>query len=219
MNNLLHIVVLLCYGLYYTIIVTLSCSLTGLAFGLLMTFIYTFKYRVFAACCNVVSYILRSIPVLVMIFLVYFSLPELGIMNISAMLSINLSLGLIAGAYLFEVFKGALLSIDKTELIAATAQGFKPWQIFLFIKLPQILRFSFSGMINEFTSVLKYSPFAYVIGVPEMMKQAMSLTLTHDESITIYCILGLMYFLIYKCFLILIHKLYSKVNTMKIHYL
>jgi polar amino acid transport system permease protein len=58
----------------------------------------------------------------------------------------NLSLGLVTSAYLSEVFRGALLSIDSMELLAVQSMGMSRWQLFLFIESPQMLRFSFPGM-------------------------------------------------------------------------
>jgi polar amino acid transport system permease protein len=53
-------------------------------------------------------------------------------------------------------------------------------------------------MVNEFTSVLKFSPFAYTVGIPEITKQAMTLTSTTLRGIEIYLAVGILYFLIYR---------------------
>lgn len=71
------------------------------------------------------------------------------------------------------------------------------WQTLRYIELPQMLRTSVPGMINEFTTVLKYSPFAYTVGIPEIMKQATALVSTTMRGIEIYVAVGLMYFSIY----------------------
>jgi polar amino acid transport system permease protein len=60
-----------------------------------------------------------------------------------------------------------------------------------------MLRFALPGMINEFTSILKYSPFAYTVGIPEMTKQAMNLTATTLRGIEVYLAVGVLYFGIY----------------------
>src|SRR5690606_17948549 len=107
-------------------------------------------------------------------------------------------LGLIAGAYLGEVFRGALDSVVANEIIAAEAMGMSRMQTLFYIELPQMLRFSVPGMINEFTTVLKYSPFAYTVGIPEVMKQAMALSAATLRGVEIYFAVGLVYFTIYK---------------------
>ena len=74
-----------------------------------------------------------------------------------------------------EVFRGALEAIDPHEVIAAEAMGMTRMQALFSIEIPQMLRLAVPGMLNEFTTVLKYSPFAYTVGIPEIMKQAMAL--------------------------------------------
>ena len=71
-----------------------------------------------------------------------------------------------------------------------------------YIDLPQMLRFSVPGMINEFTSVLKYSPFAYTVGIPEITKQAIALTSTTLRGVEVYFAVGILYFAIYRILLV-----------------
>jgi polar amino acid transport system permease protein len=93
-------------------------------------------------------------------------------------------------------------AVHQEEIIAAEAMGMTRFQCQLYIVLPQAFRMSVPGMINEFTSILKYSPFAYTVGIPEIMKEAMSLTAVTLRGVEIYLSVGLIiYFLIYKMFL------------------
>jgi polar amino acid transport system permease protein len=137
---------------------------------------------------------------LVLLFMVYFGLPSLGI-KVGPLLAMVLSLGLIASAYLAEVFRGALDSVEASEILAAEAMGMSRWQVFTQIELPQMFRFAVPGMVNEFTSILKYSPFAYTVGIPEITKQAMTLTATTLRGIEIYLAVGVLYFAIYRILL------------------
>lgn len=65
-----------------------------------------------------------------------------------------------------------------------------------------MLRFALPGMVNEFTSVLKYSPFAYTVGIPEITKQAMTLSATTLPGVKIYLAMGILYFMIYRILLV-----------------
>ena len=112
-----------------------------------------------------------------------------------------LSLGLVAGAYLTEVFRGAFNSVDPAEIVAAQAMGMSRIQVLRYIEIPQMLRFSIPGMVNEFTSVLKYSPFAYTVGIPEITKEAMTLTANTLKGIDVYLMVGVLYFVIYRILL------------------
>jgi polar amino acid transport system permease protein len=198
--NILDIIVVLAGGLYQTIGVTIACSLTGFATGLLFTVLRRMDIPPLTFAVNSAIYVLRGVPLLVLLFLVYFGLPAFGL-RVSPMLAMMLSLGLIAGAYLAEVFRGALDCVDPNEVLAARAAGMTSFQTLLHIEFPQMLRFSFPGMVSEFTSVLKYSPFAYTVGIPEITKEAMSLAATTLRGIEIYLAVGCIYYAIYRVFL------------------
>jgi polar amino acid transport system permease protein len=199
------ILLLLAQGVSYTILVTLTCSITGVVLGLLITGLRCFSIPGLAPLLDAYAYVFRGIPVLVLLFLVYFGLPSIGI-AVSPLFAMACSLGFIAGAYLSEVFRGALASVDPAEILAAEAMGMNRLQILQYIQFPQMIRFSVPGMVNEFTSVLKSSPFAYTVGIPEITKQAMALSATTLRGIEVYLAVGILYFLIYRLFLIAVNQ-------------
>jgi polar amino acid transport system permease protein len=170
-------------GAGYTLLITLVCAGTWTARML-----------------SVLVYVLRGIPMLVLLFVVFFGLPGIGI-DVPPLVAMMLSLGLISGAYVAEVFRGALAAINPNEVLAAQAMGFTRFETLRLIKIPQMLRFSVPGMVNELTTVLKYSPFAYTVGIPEITKQAMALVATTMRGIEIYVAIGLIYFAIYRLLL------------------
>ena len=196
-------------GIAYTVLVTLACSATGVVVGLLITGLRRLSIWGLLPILDTFTYVFRGVPVLVMLFLVYFGLPSIGI-TISPLLAMVCSLGFIAGAYLSEVFRGALDSVDPAEILAAEAIGMTRLQILVYIELPQMLRFSVPGMVNEFTSVLKSSPFAYTVGIPEITKQAMTLTAITLRGIEVYLAVGVLYFAIYRLFLFAIHQIENR---------
>ena len=87
---------------------------------------------------------------LVLLFIVFFGLPGIGI-DVPPLLAMMLSLGLISGAYLSEVFRGALAAVNPNEVLAAQSMGFTRFETLRLIKLPQMMRFSVPGMVNELT--------------------------------------------------------------------
>ena len=199
--GLLDILLELGKGAVYTVVVTLVCSMTGLVVGLLLSSLHRLSIRSISFLIDIYTYIFRGVPVLVLLFMVYFGLPSIGIKP-PPLLAMALSLGLVAGAYLTEVFRGAFNSVDPTEIIAAQAIGMSRIQVLRYIEIPQMLRFAVPGMVNEFTSVLKYSPFAYTVGIPEITKEAMTLTATTLKGVEIYLAVGILYFAIYRILLL-----------------
>ena len=197
----LDILAQLAQGVSYTVVVTLVCSLTGLVVGLLMASLRRLDIPRLTPLIDCYTYVFRGVPVLVLLFIVYFGLPGIGF-KVPPLMAMALSLGLVASAYLAEVFRGAFDSVDPTEIIVAKAMGMTRIQVLRYIELPQMLRFSIPGMVNEFTSVLKYSPFAYTVGIPEITKQAMTLTSTTLRGIEVYLAVGILYFVIYRICLV-----------------
>ena len=204
--NFWEILAQLAQGLVYTVWITLVCSATGMTVGLTVAGLRRMGSPVLISILDAYTYVFRGIPVLVLLFMVYFGLPSLGL-KVSPLLAMALSLGLIASAYLAEVFRGALESVEVSEILAAEAMGMSRLQVFTYIELPQMFRFAVPGMVNEFTSILKYSPFAYTVGIPEITKQAMSLTATTLRGIEIYLAVGILYFVIYRALLTGVHWL------------
>lgn len=195
------IILILLRGAGYTLLVTLSCAATGLAVGLVIAIARELGPKWLAGILSTIVYVLRGVPMLVLLFLVFFGLPSIGI-DVPPLAAMMLSLGLISGAYLSEVFRGALAAVSASEVLAARAAGFTRFQTLRLVQLPQMLRFAVPGMVNELTTVIKYSPFAYTVGIAEITKQAMALVATTMRGIEIYAALGLLYFAIYWLMLI-----------------
>jgi polar amino acid transport system permease protein len=198
--SFIGILQILLQGAGYTLLITFSCAATALVVGLGIAMARELGGRWIAAPLSALVYVLRGVPMLVLLFIVFFGLPGIGL-NVPPLLAMMLSLGLISGAYLSEVFRGALAAINANEVLAARSMGFSRFQTLRLIKLPQMMRFSVPGMVNELTSVLKYSPFAYTVGLPEITKQAMALVATTLRGIEIYVAVGLIYFAIYRLLL------------------
>ena len=186
-------------GAGYTILVTLASIVAGLAIGLWLAVLSTLHGKAVKIFLAVYAYIFRGIPVLVLLFIIFFGLPAAGI-RVPPLASMVLSLGLVSGAYLAEIFRGAMAAVSPDEILAADAMGLNRAEIFLYIIFPQMFRMSIPGMINEFTSILKYTPFAYTVGIPEIMKEAMSLAAVTLRGLEIYLAVGIIYFAIYKLF-------------------
>jgi polar amino acid transport system permease protein len=187
-------------GAGYTLLITFSCAATALVVGLGIAMARELGGAWVSAVLSALVYVLRGVPMLVLLFLVFFGLPGIGL-DVPPLLAMMLSLGFISGAYLSEVFRGALAAVNPNEVLAAQSMGFTRFETLRLVKIPQMMRFSVPGMVNELTTVLKYSPFAYTVGLPEITKQAMALVATTMRGIEIYVAIGLIYFAIYRLLL------------------
>ena len=198
--SFIDILLTLLQGAGYTLLITFACAATALVVGLGIAIARELGGGWVSALLSSIVYVLRGVPMLVLLFVVFFGLPGIGI-DVPPLLAMMLSLGLISGAYLSETFRGAVAAINPNEVLAAQSMGFTRFETLRLIKIPQMLRFSVPGMVNELTTVLKYSPFAYTVGIPEITKQAMALVATTMRGIEIYAAIGLIYFAIYRLLL------------------
>jgi polar amino acid transport system permease protein len=196
----IDILLTLLRGAGTTLLITIACGATALVVGLGIAIARELGGAWLSGILSAVVYVLRGIPMLVLLFVVFFGLPGIG-MDVPPLVAMMLSLGLISGAYLSEVFRGALAAVNPNEVLAAQAMGFTKFETLRLIKIPQMLRFSVPGMVNELTTVLKYSPFAYTVGIPEITKQAMTLVATTMRGLEVYAAIGILYFAIYRLLL------------------
>lgn len=111
---------------------------------------------------------IRCTPLLLLIFFLYFGLPELDVTFLNKTQSFVLSLSLYAGAYMSEVFRAGLSSIPKQYVEAAKAIGLRPWQRQAYVVLPVMFRITLPAVSNNLISLFKDTSLAAAIAVPEL---------------------------------------------------
>ncbi|MGC8704408.1 MAG: amino acid ABC transporter permease [Athalassotoga sp.] len=139
--------------------------------------------------------VIRGVPLLVVMFIIFFGFPSLGI-RFDPFTASVLSLGICSSAYQSQIFRGALLSVPKGQIMAGQSLGMTGTQIFIHITLPQALRFSIAPLTNEFTIVLKDTSFAYALGVTELLREGTYIISTTYEPLLIYLLCATIYFVI-----------------------
>ncbi|MCP5152837.1 MAG: amino acid ABC transporter permease [Ectothiorhodospiraceae bacterium] len=112
--------------------------------------------------------LVRNTPLLLLIFFVYFGLPEIGIYVLDKYHSFILTLTLYAAAYMCEVFRAGLTSIPNGYLEAGKAIGLRPAQRARYVMLPMMFRITLPAMSNNFISLFKDTSLAAAIAVPEL---------------------------------------------------
>jgi polar amino acid transport system permease protein len=116
--------------------------------------------------------VIRSTPLLVQLYFIYFVLPATGV-TLPAMTSGIIGLSVYYSGYLAEVFKGGIDSIDTGQFEAGKALGLNRVDLMWFVIAPQMLRNVAAPMGNYFISALKATPYLAVISVPEMLGLAL----------------------------------------------
>lgn len=115
---------------------------------------------------------IRNSPILLLIFFVYFGLPEIGIYSFDKYASFVLTLSIYAGAYLTEVFRAGLESMPVRYGEAAKAIGLRPLQRQIYVVLPVLFRIVLPSLSNNLISLFKDTSLATAIAVPELTFEA-----------------------------------------------
>ena len=192
----IQIITALSAGVLNTLLITLSSMAVGLGGGTTLVLAHQMAGPRTRKMLRASIYTIQSVPSLVLIFMTMFGLPRIGI-KLPPFFTVVFCLGLVTSAYVCEVLRGALNSIDRHQREAGLALGMSPRRVFWSVLMPQAWRLSVPGLINEFTSVLKASPFAYVAGVPEILKEAQVLTAVTSRGLPVYAAAALLFLGLY----------------------
>jgi len=137
--------------------------------------------------------VIRGTPLLLQLFYIYYGLPELGIV-IDGFTAGVLGLTLNFGAYLAELFRGGILSVDTGQHEAARALGLSRVYRLRFIVLPQALRTVFPALGNYALVLVKDTSLVAVISVYELMRAGEMLAGATFQALTVYTLVGVIYF-------------------------
>lgn len=111
--------------------------------------------------------VLRNIPLLVVIYLIYFGLAQIGL-RVDGFNSALIALTLNAGAYMTEIFRGGLVAIPRGQYEAARSQGMTTLQLYRWVVFPQVFRIIYAPLGNLLIGIVVGSSLASVIGVEEV---------------------------------------------------
>ncbi len=177
-------------GAALTVGVSLAALLVSIVLGLLGAVAKLSGRPPLVAVATVYTTLVRGVPELVLMLLVFYG-GTIGLNNLleamgsSESIDINpfvagvLTIGFIYGAYMTETFRGAILSIPKGQMEAAWAFGMGPTQTFVRITLPQMVRYALPGFTNNWLVLIKATALVSLIGLQEMTylsKQASAAT-------------------------------------------
>jgi polar amino acid transport system permease protein len=158
-------------GLRLSIKVTALTLLAGLPLGVLLAVLVMSRWRVVSWSAVVVVEILRGMPALVLLSLVYFGLPQKGL-TLSALTAAVLALSLNTGAYTSEIFRAALRAVPHGQHEAAASLGLSRLSAFRTIVLPQALRIAAPQLVSFSILVFQGTALCFAIALPELLSQA-----------------------------------------------
>ncbi|MDF2595330.1 MAG: yecS [Clostridia bacterium] len=164
-------VIALLQGAGSTLQLTLLAIIFGIVLGLFLALGRISRNKIINTICWIYIWIFRGTPLLLQILVVYYALPQYGIM-LDAFPSAIIALSLNSGAYLAETIRAAIQSIDKGQMEASKALGMSYYQAMFKVIIPQSYRRLIPPVGNEMIMLLKDSSLVSAIGMAELLRNA-----------------------------------------------
>lgn len=193
----------------YSIPITIATFIIGLIIAIITALMRVSRNKFARSIARIYVSIIRGTPMLVQLFIIFYGIPEVGRLitgnpdiklNIAPVVAAIIGLSLNVGAYASEIIRGGILSIPDGQKEAAYSIGMSEWMTMKRIILPQAIRVSIPALGNTFLSLIKDTSLLGFILVAEMFRKAQEVAATTYEFLSIYVLVGLMYWVV--CFII-----------------
>ena len=185
---------------------TLLLALCGLFFGCILGIIFGLSSVVKSKVSRTISAIyvnlIRGVPMIVLAFFIYFGVPYgiktiLGIsFTLSALQAGTICLALNCGAYMSEIIRAGIQSIDPGQMEAARSLGLSYWRSMFRVVLPQAIKNMIPSIVNQFIITLKDTSILSVIGFPELVNKAQNVIAITFKSFQTWAIVAVMYLVV-----------------------
>ncbi len=185
---------------------TLEMALWGLFFACILGLVFGMLSVLKNKACNIIAQIfvdvIRGVPMIVLAYFVYFGLPYcfntmLGLrLNFTALQAGTICLALNCGAYMAEIIRAGIQSVDVGQMEAARSLGLTYWKSMRRVVLPQAIKTMIPSIINQFIITLKDTSILSVIGFPELVNTAKNVVAIEFKSFQVWIIVGIMYLIV-----------------------
>lgn len=182
-------------GIWYTLLISIISMMFGLVIGFFLALARTSKFKILEWPARLYISFMRGVPILVILFLLYFAMPVIGI-EFSAIQAALIGFTINCAAYIAEVFRSSLASVDKGQWESSTALGLSYWQTMKRIILPQSVRIAVPPLSNVFLDLIKASSLAAMITVPEIFQKARIVGAREYDLLTLLILVALIYWAI-----------------------
>lgn len=193
---------------YITVKITLVAVTLGSFIGLFFALLKISKSKILNKIANLYITIIRGTPLIVQIFWIYYGLSN--IVMIPGFWAASIALAVHNGAYIAEIIRGGIQSIDRGQMEAGRSLGMTNRLAMRRIILPQAFRRIVPPMGNQFIIALKDSSLAAFVTIGELFNISMRLASSTFKDIQFYSIAGFYYLILVVLFSYLVHKLEKK---------
>lgn len=198
-------------GAIWTIVLSLGGMFFGMLLGFGLALVRLYAIAPLGWLARVYISFFRGTPLLVQLFIIYFGLPELGL-QLEPLTAALIGFSLNMAAYVAEIMRAAIASIDRGQWEAAASIGMSKTQTMLRAILPQAMRTALPPLGNSFISLVKDTALAATIQVPELFRQAQLITARTYEVFAMYLAATVIYWILSSLLAHLQNRLEARVN-------
>jgi len=205
-------------GALLTIQVAIAALAMGTVMGIAGALCKLSKFRVLRWLGWIYSTVIRGIPDLLVLFIIFFggtvTLSAIfgRYAEISAFWSGAFALAFVFGAYATEIFRGSILAVPKGQSEASHALGIHPLQNFLLIVLPQAWRIALPAYGNQLLVLMKQTSLISIVGLEELMRKGKLAVGATDEPFTFYATVAVIYLCITTTITVVLRRAENCVN-------
>lgn len=182
-------------GIGYTMLIGMGSMLIGLVLGFFIALGRMSSLKLVSWPSRLYISFMRGTPLLVLLFILYYGLPMVGI-KFNAITAAFIGFSINVAAYIAEVIRASLYSVPSGQWEASRSLGLSYWQTMGSVIIPQATRIALPPMSNILLDVIKGTSLASVITVPELMYQAKIVSARTLETLTMYILIALIYWAI-----------------------
>ncbi|OLL21585.1 glutamine ABC transporter permease [Rhodococcus sp. M8] len=203
---------LLLEGLWLTLVLSVVSIAIALVLGALFGLMRVSRNIVLRGIGTAYVDVFRGTPLLVQAFFIYFGIPAAAGFQMSAFTAGIITLSLNAGAYMAEIVRGGILSVDKGQMEAARSLGIGYLPAMRKVVMPQAVRTMIPSYINQFVITLKDTSILSVIGIAELTQTGRIIIARNFQSFQMWLIIGVIYFVVIMALTKLSDRLEKRIN-------
>ena len=181
-------------GALNTLYLSAICLVLGLVIGIISGVLSVIPVKLVKGIIFAYVYLIRGIPLLILLFLTYYMLPLFGI-EVSAGIAAAASISIYNAAFISEIIRGAILTLPAGQTDAAKSLGMKYLQYMRKIILPQSLRYSIPPIVNVALMCIKFTALVSIISVSELTLAGKELSEVTLKPFHIYAEVAIIYFI------------------------
>lgn len=190
-------------GTKVTILLSIVALCFGFVLGLIACIAKISNFKIFKVISNIYIEVIRDTPLMVQLSIIYFGLPTLLDIKYPDLLGLGpeftagaIALTLNSGAYIAEILRSGIESVNKGQMEASRSLGMNYWQSMRYVIVPQAIKNILPALANEFVSLVKETAIVSTVGIMDIMFVAGAVKNTTFKSFGPYLLAALIYFVL-----------------------